>query len=396
MANILNQITKHLNKKYHPIKLEISYIGKGFTGFVGRDTMNDVANKSITTFDKNDIIKYGLTVRVDIMYEHKILFDTASCPFMNKLNSNDPLQCPIYKAMKIKYKLTKENVNHLNEFSHFIDEYGQKPPCKYKDECKAFIRMESGGNKIEDQCHVKLYRHPPRTRNIKLAENMYSLIINKNKRQNHPLYKPTSDDHIKYRYNYHYKLNHLYDPFSPTGCNEYTLYDGYLNALIFEVINNGYKYDLCLQCTKDDGYRCPHNEYSILNIVDDKMECIRHKAMNKPLDRAQMLSLILYTGCDCNYGLCASQRNGNYNTWKWFDYCLYKAIKNLSICESGSFSVFSGLNGVQLDCKHVESGYFVTYVSTSWNKDIALSFMKGDGMIIKIDQEFKTHKNIYC
>ena len=89
--------------------------------------------------------------------------------------------------------------------------------------------------------------------------------------------------------------------------------DGYLQALIDEVINNGYAYDLCLECgktgeCKDDPFQ---SEHSLLNIVDEKIQCQRHKLMNNPLKRPQMLAfvLIVYTGCDCNYDLCASQRS---------------------------------------------------------------------------------------
>ena len=92
---------------------------------------------------------------------------------------------------------------------------------------------------------MKLYRHPPRTRQIKLAENLHSLTINKVWEHNQPLYEP-----------------------STLGWN---LKDGYLSTLISEVIQNGYKYDLCLKCKKDD--ECMHdvydekNKYSILTIV---------------------------------------------------------------------------------------------------------------------------------
>ena len=88
-------------------------------------------------------------------------------------------------------------------------------------------------------------------------------------------------------------------------------------------------------------------------------------------------------GCDCNYSLCKTQRNGHYHTWKWFDYCLWLAIYELSFVERGSFSVFSGLNGVKMDKKSVKEGYFVTYVSSSWRKEVCKAFMNGDGMIIE-------------
>ena len=94
--------------------------------------------------------------------------------------------------------------------------------------------------------------------------------------------------------------------------------------------------------------------------------------------------------------MCSSQRNGDYGKWRWFDYCLYHAIQNLSFCEHGAFSVFTGLNGVKLDRKVVRKGYFVTYVSTSWRRGVSEKFMKGEGMIIQIDKEFKNDDKIYC
>eukprot|EP01084_Bolivina_argentea_P304097 525120_1 len=111
---------------------------------------------------------------------------------------------------------------------------------------------------------------------------------------------------------------------------------------------------------------------------------------------AEMLSLILYTGCDCNYDLCSSQRNEDYDKWKWFDYCLWNAIYKLSERESGSFNVYSGLNKVKLNKKSIKNGYFVTYVSTSWSKDVAKSFMSGDGMMIQINKEFMSNENVIC
>ena len=124
---------------------------------------------------------------------------------------------------------------------------------------------------------MKLYHHPPRTRQIKLSQNIKSLVINKSNEDNHPLYEPTDDDKLKYGYN---------DK------------DEYLRALIDEVTSNGYKYDLCLKCKQND--KCNHNvydsKYSILKLVDEKMDCNRHLLMERPLTRDKMLALILYTG----------------------------------------------------------------------------------------------------
>ena len=105
----------------------------------------------------------------------------------------------------------------------------------------------------------------------------------------------------------------------------------------------------------------------------------------------------MYAGCDCNYDLCKSQRNGDYGKWKWFDFCLYHAIYDLSLKETGDFPVYSGLNGVKLDEKIVKSGYFVTFVSTSWRKEVAQKFMgKQKGMMIEIADCFKNDYYTTC
>ena len=109
-----------------------------------------------------------------------------------------------------------------------------------------------------------------------------------------------------------------------------------------------------------------------------------------------MKNIVANKGCECNYALCESQRGGNYTKWRWFDLCLYNAIEKLSKMEEGRFNVYSGLNQVKLDAKVVTTGYFVTYVSTSWNPNIAKQFTNNDGMLIKFDKSFKDTIWIYC
>ena len=125
---------------------------------------------------------------------------------------------------------------------------------------------------------MKLYFHPPRGRQIKMTDNINAMIMNERKEDNHRVYTPTTEDKVKYKPN---------------------MKDGWIKPLIEEVTKNGYKYDLCLLCHKDkDGNvpECKHNDYSILKVVDDKMSHPRHQAIDCPLRRDEMLSLILYTG----------------------------------------------------------------------------------------------------
>ena len=94
--------------------------------------------------------------------------------------------------------------------------------------------------KIEDVIHMKIYRHPPRTRQIKLAENIHSLLINKSRRDNHDFYSPTYVDRQQYEFNEK---------------------DGYLKALISEVKANKFGSDLCWKCSNTDLFPCNHNVY---------------------------------------------------------------------------------------------------------------------------------------
>eukprot|EP01084_Bolivina_argentea_P104696 187458_1 len=105
-----------------------------------------------------------------------------------------------------------------------------------------------------------------------------------------------------------------------------------------EVIDNGFKSDLCL--TDEDE---KNDTYSLITIVNQKLQCMRHKRMGSPLNKAEMLSLLLYTGGECNFDLCKTQRNGDYKKWKWFDYCLYNAIHKLSKREYGLYKIYTGL-----------------------------------------------------
>ena len=55
-----------------------------------------------------------------------------------------------------------------------------------------------------------------------------------------------------------------------------------------------------------------------------------------------MLALVLYTGCDCNYAMCAAERSGDLTTWKWFSFLLREALFALPIEDGGGAVVYSG------------------------------------------------------
>ena len=389
MDNILNTIIDHINKKYSPVNFRIFKI-TGKNSFIPFnlffDTgMHRIINHKITNYNKNKIEKTGLQLEIMVNFQYSKSDDAKKCPYIDK--ADDVLKCSIYYAIKVKNEYTQEYLNHLIKFNHLKQE-----SCKYHTNCPSFKNLENGMNDIKDSCHMYLYKHPPRSNRIqKLSSNVNSLIVNKKNKHNHKIYEPTLFDKEKYKFN---------------------AQDGFLYALIEEVKLNGFENDL---------------KYIRLDEIDNKLHCDKHKLLGSPLNRGQMLSLILYCGYQCNFDLCMSQRNGNYNKWKWFDYLLYKSIFTLSSCQTGNFAVYSGLNNVKLNTKEIELGYFVTYVSTSWKKDVAKSFInfsdvnnndyenkmndddddenkvdiindniKSNGMIIKIDESYKNIYRVKC
>eukprot|EP01083_Nonionella_stella_P126005 381180_1 len=149
MQQILNKITNYLNKKYDPVKYEI-YCTQS-ESFTGCEFPTSIENKSITEYGKNEIKTKGLRVYVKVTYNHQVRNVSISCPEMKRLGTTDPMKCSIYRGMKESYKYCAGNLYHLDQFTHFTDEYGAKTECRYKNECKAYKRLENGGNELKDK-----------------------------------------------------------------------------------------------------------------------------------------------------------------------------------------------------------------------------------------------------
>ena len=179
-----------------------------------------------------------------------------------------------------------------------------------------------------------------------------------------------------------------------------------VDNLIFETINNGFEKDLCLNSND-----LKNKKYSLLHLVNQKLQSKIYKINYKNIGlrihnrRNLMLSLIMYTSCDCNYDLCKCQRNGNYDKWRIFDDNLYRAIYSFHIMEDylqhdckHDFIIYSGLNKVQLrNKKGINFFYFPTYVSTSYNVNISKKLAKNNGMLIQFDKNIVSEKQfIFC
>ena len=198
--------------------------------------------------------------------------------------------------------------------------------CRYGRDCRAFQRLINRGDRLDDRCHVRLYDHPARDRYDKLPEG-YSPFVYRSKWRG---------------------LDATEAP-EPNLSSEHEQ----LSRLIDEVKRNGYGDDLV---TADGD--------SLLTVVDRKLEHPRckqiqaelaelrkHRRGNEryfysPLTRAHMLAVILYTGCDSNYAMCAAERKGDYETWPWFSFLLREALRRLfyggNECESGVITYSGG------------------------------------------------------
>eukprot|EP01084_Bolivina_argentea_P138722 244159_1 len=170
---------------------------------------------------------------------------------------NKTLNCEIYKDVKLNRnvgaKAQQKHLQHLIEYNHCKDVL-TKPECKLNEKCDAYIRLENGGNggnQTRDLCHMKIFRHPPRNRQIKLAENFAAFVMNTDHKQNEPMYCPSKSD-----------------------MKQWNKQDGYLKKLLREIIKNGFKNDLYL---KNDNEK--NNGYSIMDFVDKKLNSFKHKSL---------------------------------------------------------------------------------------------------------------------
>eukprot|EP01084_Bolivina_argentea_P044961 82753_1 len=310
IQDVVDQAKFRIDRETNGIILDITdlywTVHSNGTSLSKEETLNDFSQ---------EIIRHGLTLEIKPKQKHIVIGNVITCPYM--LQSTDMynvFSCPVYKAMKGEYEFTESTLLHLKKYNHYQDEYSQKPDCRYHENCYAYKRLELGGNRFNDQCHVKMYKHPPRRR-INLLENQEMFNINHSYIDNAGIYTPTDDDYKVY---------------------DFTTENGFLRALLQECASNGFEKDLYLP---DDDTK---TDYSIMKIVEDKMDHPRHKLLTSPLNKGEMLSVIMYTGCDSNYDLCKFQRMGNYKKWRWFDYCLWNAINKLNKKESGQYKLYTG------------------------------------------------------
>eukprot|EP01084_Bolivina_argentea_P104552 187200_1 len=348
--DVIKKSIKHINKKLGPakhrlylgisanedekIKMCVTKFMKGMTlnqrkvistnedieQFIDKNSDKIFKSVALKTFKFKNIIQTGFILKCGVIpYQQNIFLTEITCPhLLSSQNKRNILNCPIYKMMTQQSLYSEQNLNHLLQHTHFEND-NDKKECPKKEQCKFYKRMISGKYGIKNRCHCKLYRHPPRFDRIALKKDIHPFVYmdidnkKQHKRNMLTIYNPCEDCKVT----------------TEKEKEEYLL-----NKLIEEVVYNGYKKDLCLSGVNQEN-DIKNDHYTLMKIVKEKMNDPRHKRLGFPLYDHHILALLVYTGGDCNYDLCAAQRNGNYKKWKVLDWCLNSAIKRLNFWDGG-------------------------------------------------------------
>eukprot|EP01084_Bolivina_argentea_P056503 103413_1 len=307
-------------------------------------------------------LNYGFIEKRRIKNAYKHTPSINNCPYMNNDDEKEK-SCPIYEKLK-KGKSSQKDLEHMQLYIHCAIKL---KVCPQQMKCKSYQALLNGGNNINDQCHVRVYCHPPR-------------IEQRKKSGYHPFkFSGIASGGIV--------VSDAIDN-AQKGLNlDQKKENELLSLLIAEIKRNKFEKDL----KRSDGTL-------LLDIAKQKLNHSRHIAMKSPLNAVEMLSIILYTEASCNYNLCRCQRNGDYKTWVVFDYILDKAIKKLAAKEYGCYPLFSGIGDVRINFEEEKGtcfsdkipyikAYLCTFTSTSWDKSIAKRFAGSRGMIVAFESD---------
>jgi len=139
----------------------------------------------------------------------------------------------------------------------------------------------------------------------------------------------------------------------------------------------------CHQLATSDGQ-------DLVSIARNYREHPFHVSIGKPLNDGELLALLLYTGCDCNYDLTRCLLSDDYETWCVFDFTLSTAIGILSWHSSASeVPLYTGLADAYVDSRFVDpcgnEGVFLKcHMSTSTKREVAEQFRGDKGLLITI------------
>ncbi|CAF1161344.1 unnamed protein product [Rotaria sordida] len=274
----------------------------------------------------------------------------------------------------------------MDEFRH------EKTVCRYGRECDAFIRLIENGYRKDDIGHCSIYFHEGRRGGMTIKDN-FGLT----------------------------KFVSAFQHWNPDNWCDTVFWKGQINDgdLVKELNDNGF----------DNVMKPADGPYGHLDeVVREKLQHPRHKFIGSPLNYQQMLSIILYCGTDAYADMRwdeiqytmqdfteyndRTQNNLKKQKWPIFSKILHEAICCLDKCDSNHrpSTVYHGLRNIEIDpktfnnhgraslCGRAYGGdhehfKYGTFISTSWDKEIALSFMGSKGSLLKIDLTDTTEGN---
>jgi len=285
-------------------------------------------------------------------------------------------RCPVFMQCKESYEYSEEAWAHLSAFYH-----GGRSVCRFGDKCRAHARLVAGGVRLDDRCHELLYIHPPRRR----VGNLASLGLNPLKyiegRECHDtIAKVGQCDSVT-----------VSRGIAPVGPLQYPIKvpkgallraeDDHLDALVAEVRRNGCGNQLATPDGAD-----------LVSLARNYREHPFHVSIGKPLNDGELLALVLYTGCDCNYDLTTCLLSGNYDKWRVFDFALSTAIGILSWhSRCNEVPLYTGLENIYVDEKFCIKG---TPGGDPCHEDRARYEEKGEGVFLSCHTSSSTRKEV--
>ncbi len=284
--------------------------------------------------------------------KHVILKGTYKICHKKLNHSDDPLERG--KWGFCKRDKTEARMNDLTS----------KLMCDDKEKCETYLRLADGDNSVDNRAHTALYKHPLKS----MRENN---IFGKMGKGNPISFRSLLEEH-----------------------KAVDLKRNLLEELVKEIRKNRCASDLFYGEETKSEEKVRVENLPIMRIVDEKMTHPRHIALGEPLEGRKdlILALVLYTSRNskCGAHLYKTQQSGDYAKWQVFDKCLDLAIQLLSERETFSSRLYMGLKGVEFEeGDEKEPPVFLTYVSASKRKDVALRFrgeIENPGTLVVFDE----------
>ncbi|ETO02825.1 hypothetical protein RFI_34588, partial [Reticulomyxa filosa] len=126
-----------------------------------------------------------------------------------------------------------------------------------------------------------------------------------------------------------------------------------------------------------------------------------HKYMGYPLELHEICSLLLYSEKSCNIQFCYDQIQFNHLKWYYLNIYLTNAIQILykyERREENNIDLYCVLKGIKLDNikKTIQTGYFITYINTFNNLQIAqIQKTNKQGCILHFHPSMRRSPTIY-